>query len=113
MKTNFKIKTDGNGQPMVFDFNPDQVDNSDYAFNTNLVLQARIGIVVYLESDNVKCSGDLASLDIDEKCFNDVEGYANYLSAMLGKSEEMSEDWGIIRVGSHRAEDPSSDGKES
>jgi len=113
MKTNFKIKTDGNGQPMVFDFNPDQVDNSDYAFNTNLVLQARIGIVVYLEIDNVKCSGDLTSLDIDEKCFNDVEGYANYLSAILGKSDEMSEDWGIIRVGSHRAEDPSSDGKDT
>ena len=105
MRTNFRIKTDENGEGMVFEYSPEQVGNSDYAFNTNLVLQARLGIIVYMEIDNVKCSGD-PTVDVDERCFSDVEGYANYFSAMMGKSEETSEDWGIVQVGYAKGDAP-------
>ncbi len=59
MRTNFKIKTE-NGKPMIFEYTPNVLESSEYTFKTNLI-QASLGIVVYLEIDNLKCSGEQVS----------------------------------------------------
>jgi len=105
MRSNFKISKDSSGQAMIFDYNPGgQMEDVGYAFNTNLILQAKLGIVVYLEIDNVKCNFE----ELDEHCFNDVEDYANYFSAMMGKSQEPTDDWGIVQVGYAKGDSPGS-----
>jgi Notch-like protein len=95
LRTNFKIRRNADGSPMVYDFNPAAMmgHDSDYAFNTNLVLQGNLGIIVYLEIDNVKCQQETM-----EHCYDDAEGYANLFSAMMG-AEKLSDDWGIVQVG--------------
>ena len=101
LRTNFKIRRNADGSPMVYDFNPAQMSgasDSGYSFNTNLVLQGNLGIIVYLEIDNVKCPQL-------EHCYDDAEGYANLFSAMMG-AEKLSDDWGIVQVGA-RANSPS------
>ena len=105
LRTNFKIKRNPDGTPMVYDFNPaaqiTNADDSGYAFNTNLVLQGNLGIIVYLEIDNVKCPQL-------ENCYDDAEGYANLFSAMMG-AEKLRDDWGIVQVGARAATPNDSD----
>ena len=94
LRTSFKIRRNDDGSPMVFDFNPASVaDDSGYAFNTNLVLQGNMGIIVYLEVDNVKCEEESS-----DYCYHDAEGYANLFSAMIGTGK-LKDEWGILQVG--------------
>lgn len=100
LRTNFKIQRNPDGSAMVFEFNPAAMsgDDSGYAFNTNLVMQGNLGIIVYLEVDNVKCQqGNM------EQCFDDAESYADMFSAML-TSGKMTDDWGILQVGASSEE---------
>ena len=91
--TNFNIKRDETGEPMVHPFDPASIDTDQYAFNTNIMIHGYFGIVVYLEIDNVKCLEETG-----DNCFQDAEGYANLFSAMIG-AEKLSDDWGIVQVG--------------
>ncbi len=93
MRTSVRIKTDSNGEPMIHPFDPSSTPQSA-AFNTNLLLRGDLGIVVYLEIDNLKC--DQA---VGEHCFDDAEGYANLFGAMMS-AEKLKDDWGILQVGS-------------
>ncbi len=94
MRTNFKIRRDEEGRAMVHPFDPASIPPStNDAFNTNMLLQGNLGIVVYLEIDNVKCTEDAG-----EHCFEDAEGYANLFGAMMG-ADKLKDEWGIIQVG--------------
>ncbi len=94
MRSNFKIRRDESGKAMVHPFDPAVIPPSaNYAFNTNMLLQGNLGIVVYLEIDNVKCAEDA-----EEHCFDNAEGYANLFGAMMG-ADKLQDDWGIIQVG--------------
>ena len=104
MRTNFKIKKSETGEPMIFDYSPNMLDNSGYAFKTNLI-QANLGVIVYLEIDNLKCLGG-AEAKSDNQCINDIEGYLDYFSAMVGNSKDTSENWGIVEVGFSKADKP-------
>jgi Notch-like protein len=109
--SSFKIKRNPDGTAMVYDYDPiqfnkqnanneitDDHDNdlgdvdSRYAFKTNIVLQSNLGIIVYLEIDNVKCSQS------SDHCFVNSNDAANLLGAMLG-AEKLTDDWGISEVG--------------
>ena len=109
MRTNFRIKTE-NGEPMIYKYTPSMLASTDYSFRTNLV-EANLGIVVYLEIDNLKCSGEQVA-DTSSQCISDIEGYKDYFTAMVGNSKETSEDWGIVEVGFSKAE-KADDGKEN
>ena len=97
---------------MVFDFNPassvpaelPEGDKSGYAFNTNLVLQGNMGIIVYLEVDNIKCQQESA-----DYCYHDAEGYANLFSAMIGTGK-LKDEWGILQVGASEEDEDGSNG---
>jgi len=104
MKTNFKIKRESDGQPMIYDYTPNIIRNSESAFRTNLI-QASLGIVVYLEIDNVKCSEDPAA--DDGFCTNDIKDYSDHFTKMVKNSKETFEDWGIVEVGFAKADAPS------
>ena len=105
LRTSFKIRRNADGSPMVFDFNPASSvhgeGDSGYAFNTNLVLQGNMGIIVYLEVDNVKCQQESA-----DYCYHDAEGYANLFSAMIGTGK-LKDEWGILQVGASEEDDES------
>jgi len=106
MRTNFLIARDENGNPMIYDYIPNQINNIDSGFSTNLVLQGNLAIIVYLEIDNTKCADE-------SHCFNDAEGYANMFGAMMGRSGEPSKEWGIIQVGLSKSEPPSTDSSDN
>jgi Notch-like protein len=94
LRTNFKIKRDEKGEPMVHEFDPSAIEGSDYAFNTNLMRHGNLGIVVYLEIDNIKCLEETG-----EHCFDSAAGYANLMGAMIGAEKLSSDPWGIVQVG--------------
>ena len=112
LRTSFKIRRNPDGSAMVFDFNPassvpaelPEGDKSGYAFNTNLVLQGNMGIIVYLEVDNVKCQQESA-----DYCYHDAEGYANLFSAMIGTGK-LKDEWGILQVGASEEDEDGSNG---
>ena len=109
LRTSFKIRRNSDGSPMVFDFNPAssvpaETGDSGYAFNTNLVLQGNMGIIVYLEVDNVKCQQESA-----DYCYHDAEGYANLFSAMIGTGK-LKDEWGILQVGASEEDEDGSNG---
>ena len=106
MRTNFKIRENVDGSAMIHPFDPSAMTSANYAFNTNMMLQGNLGIVVYLEIDNVKCLNDGG-----EHCFENAEGYANLFGAMMG-AEKLADDWGIIQVGA-REDDSGGDGENS
>jgi len=112
LRTSFKIRRNPDGSAMVFDFNPassvpaelPEGDKSGYAFNTNLVLQGNMGIIVYLEVDNIKCQQESA-----DYCYHDAEGYANLFSAMIGTGK-LKDEWGILQVGASEEDEDGSNG---
>ena len=103
MKTNFQIKKDSEGQPMIYDYTPNVIRSSEYAFRTNLI-QASLGSVVYLEVDNAKCTDDTTS--DGNFCIDDIKDYSDFFSQMVKNSKETSEDWGIVEVGFAKGEAP-------
>ena len=101
MRTNFKIKTDDNGHPLIFEY---VIRNSELDISANLI-QASLGIVVYLEIDNIKCSNHPLA-DEDTHCIDDIKSYSDYFADMVKKSKETSEDWGIVDVDFSKADAP-------
>jgi Notch-like protein len=107
LRTNLKIRRNKDGSPMIHPFDPSTMASANYAFNTNIMPMGNLGIVVYLEIDNVKCLAD-----VGEHCFENAEGYANLFGAMMG-SEKVADDWGIIQVGASKADEGDDTGKGS
>ena len=95
LRTNLKIKRNADGSVQVTKYEPQNIsgDGSGYSFNTDLLVQGNLGIVVYLEVDNVKCETTFT-----EHCFDDTEDVANLVSAMLGAGK-LKDDWGVYQVG--------------
>ena len=107
LRTNFHIKKHPEtGEPMIYEYNPsvNDIKDSQYAFNTNLMLQSNLGIIVYLEIDNAKCGNEATNEVFEENCFEDAEGYANLFGAMIG-AEKLQDDWGIVEVGAGKNQD--------
>ena len=117
LRANFHIKRNSEtGKPMIYEYNPainDIKQDSQYAFNTNLLLQSNLGIIVYLEIDNAKCQDSSEDNDnFEENCFEDAEGYANLFGAMIG-AEKLQDEWGIVEVGAGKNRDGKGDGTET
>ena len=107
LRTNFHIKRNPDtGEPMIYEYNPsvNDIQDSQYAFNTNLMLQSNLGIIVYLAIDNAKCGNEADNDIFEENCFEDAEGYANLFGAMIG-AEKLQDDWGIVEVGAGKNQD--------